>query len=142
MSIDPSRLRDACQLVFGMALDSRENGALARTLGVVEEVLPWMALHRGAFTTFPEIEAAIKVAAAICPSAASRRPLPHEHPSQTTLDTNRALEKALGAVIAENIKNSSLAVTADHYLAELVRVTSSSDCFDGQLRVAIDRWTP
>ncbi len=139
MSIDPVRLRDASQLLFGTALDADESEALARTLGVVEEVLPWMVLRREALVKFPELEAAVKAASAICPSPASRRPLPHDHPTQATLNTIHAIEEALGAVIAENVKNSGLSAAVDHHLAELVRVSPSGNRFDGQNRIFIDR---
>jgi len=137
MSIDSERLRAASQLILGSAFSPEQCEELARTLGVVEEVLPWFALRRNAFRTIPQIEANFKAAAMKCPFPSSRRALPRD-PARMVLPMNRELENALGAVIADNLQKSSLASFADAHLAQLTRISSAATTFDGQRRVTID----
>ena len=124
MSIDPRRLRAALQLVTGTAPTPDVANGLARRLGVVEEVLPWLVLRRDAFADMPTLADSLAAAAKRSPSAATRRQ-PTRVSSLTRLAAERRIEESLGALIANNIAQADVALSAEAQITQLVRMSKS-----------------
>ena len=124
MSIDPRRLRAALQLVTGAAPTTDDAIGLARRLGVVEEVLPWLVLRRDAFTDMPAFADILATAVRRCPSPATRRK-PDRVSSLTRLAAERRIDEALGSLIADTIARGDVAASAEAQIARLTRMSDS-----------------
>jgi hypothetical protein len=124
MSIDPRRLRAALQLVTGAAPAADDANGLARRLGVVEEVLPWLVLRRDALADMPALTDILATAVKRCPSPTTRHQLTRVG-SPTRLAAERRIEEALGALIADNIAHADVAMAAEAQIARLTRMSES-----------------
>ena len=103
MSIDPDRLHDVLRLVGATLPEGLGASDLANLLGVPEEILPWLMLRANAFANHGEIEQALYAAAARAPTPGTSR-APTNSPGLALHQANRQLDKALGALIREDIE--------------------------------------
>lgn len=125
MSIEPRRLRAALQLVTGTAPTIDDANGLARRLGIIEEVLPWLVLRRDAFADTPALADVLAAAVKRCPSPATRRK-PARVSSLTRLAAERRIEAALGALIADNIAHADVANGSDMSVA----LSTRTQCYE------------
>jgi len=136
MSIDPARLDLALQL-FGVRAPDGNVEELAETLGVVEEILPWLVLRANALADYEDVDAALRSAAGRVSGAATSRiasPVASIARRRATSELDRALEE----LIKDNISRNGLATTADSYLADLVRISPLNDRSTPQHHVAVE----
>lgn len=138
MAIDTQRLRALSQLLLGTAFSYDQCDKLVKTLGVTEEVLPWFVLRHGAFKSFPQINESLAAASRKCPYPSSRR-APARVLSKNVIDFNRAYDAALSAVVASNISDEGLSLSAEHLLCCHVQTTKATATFDAQHRIL---WSP
>ncbi|KAB7648368.1 hypothetical protein [Polymorphobacter fuscus] len=118
MSIEPQRLRAAIQLVSGSAPLETECARLGRTLGVIEEVLPWLVLRCNAFEDAPAFATSFSTEAKRVALPATRRQTSRVS-SVARLNAERHVEAALGTLIADNITRREIATAAEEQVATL-----------------------
>jgi hypothetical protein len=108
MTVAPGWLGGVIALVLGRKPDTALVRELARVLETREEVLPWLMLRQGAFADDPEIVRHLKALAAHSNRASHHRPPgPAVPPERLAMD--RATEKALHDLIAQNVAQADLA---------------------------------
>lgn len=137
MSIEPDYLRQALQLFGVKPPEGQDTAALAKTLDVIEEVLPWIVLKADGFDQEGEIAKALRAAAGRSARAATSRSTA-QRPSLALKHASRELDHAVEALIRGDIAHQALATTADARLAELVRLSAAPPLSQPQNHIPVD----